>query len=514
VNGALQTLGTFTLTAEGTYTDNTTTTGSVTFPLAPECLSVSMVPVSCDRIGGIFMAAGWKNGSCTPAGDGCNCSLSVEQHGGMGAILPFTEPMGSYTTADNTLTCSNASYSYCASADTLTVTPSMSSLTGTISLQREGTGGMGGAAGTGGAGGGGMGGTSGAAGSSGSSGMGGSGGTSGMGGSAGKGGTGGSGGAPGGTRPCDLYATGNTPCIAAHSTVRALFGAYTGNLYQVKRADGMTKDIPVKSAGGFADSAQQESFCMGSTCTMWRIYDQTTHGNFIEAETPQSTVGGKSGQSAANAAAESLMVSGNKVYSLYTRPSQAYWRDATATGAPGGANPQGVYMVTSGTHFNGGCCYDYGTAQVSRTYEGGPTMDSVYFGNCTIWGKGAGSGPWVMSDQEDGILSGANTMTNNNLPSMPYKYVTAVEKNNGRTEYALRGANATTGNLTTFYKGAARGTMRKGGAIVLGSGGDCCYSNNNASEGTFYEGAIVAGYPSDATEDAIQANIVSAGYGQ
>jgi hypothetical protein len=56
--------------------------------------------------------------------------------------------------------------------------------------------------------------------------------------------------------------------------------------------------------------------------------------------------------------------------------------------------------------------------------------------------------------------------------------------------------------------------MKKQGAVVLGAGGDCCYSNNTASAGTFYEGAIVTGYPSDATEDAIQVNIVSAGYGK
>jgi hypothetical protein len=56
--------------------------------------------------------------------------------------------------------------------------------------------------------------------------------------------------------------------------------------------------------------------------------------------------------------------------------------------------------------------------------------------------------------------------------------------------------------------------MKKEGAIVLGSGGDCCLTNNNLSEGTFYEGAIVTGYPAAATEDAIQANIVSAGYGK
>lgn len=31
--------------------------------------------------------------------------------------------------------------------------------------------------------------------------------------------------------PCDLYASGNTPCIAAHSTTRALYSAYDGELY-------------------------------------------------------------------------------------------------------------------------------------------------------------------------------------------------------------------------------------------------------------------------------------------
>ncbi len=31
--------------------------------------------------------------------------------------------------------------------------------------------------------------------------------------------------------PCDLYAAANTPCVAAHSTTRALYSAYTGPLY-------------------------------------------------------------------------------------------------------------------------------------------------------------------------------------------------------------------------------------------------------------------------------------------
>ena len=39
-----------------------------------------------------------------------------------------------------------------------------------------------------------------------------------------------------GTGPCDIYAAGGTPCVAAHSTTRALFGTYNGPLYQVRRS--------------------------------------------------------------------------------------------------------------------------------------------------------------------------------------------------------------------------------------------------------------------------------------
>jgi hypothetical protein len=50
--------------------------------------------------------------------------------------------------------------------------------------------------------------------------------------------------------------------------------------------------------------------------------------------------------------------------------------------------------------------------------------------------------------------------------------------------------------------------MKKEGAIILGIGGD----NSHGSAGTFYEGVMTSGYPSDATENAVQANIVAAGY--
>ena len=44
----------------------------------------------------------------------------------------------------------------------------------------------------------------------------------------------------------------------------------------------------------------------------------------------------------------------------------------------------------------------------------------------------------------------------------------------------------------------------------LGVGGD----NSNRAVGTFYEGAVVSHYTTDATDAAVQANIVAAGYGK
>ena len=45
---------------------------------------------------------------------------------------------------------------------------------------------------------------------------------------------------------------------------------------------------------------------------------------------------------------------------------------------------------------------------------------------------------------------------------------------------------------------------------VLGIGGD----NTAQAVGTFYEGAITKGLSSDAADDAVQASIVAARYGQ
>jgi hypothetical protein len=316
---------------------------------------------------------------------------------------------------------------------------------------------------------------------------------------------------------CDLYAAGGTPCVAAHSTTRALFTSYSGNLYQVRRSsDNATRDIGVLAAGGTANAAAQDSFCAGTTCVVTVVYDQSGHGNHLWYQ-GSAAVPGSSQSSPAKATSESLTVTGGKAYSLYINPGNSYWRDGHLTGVPTGAAPEGMYMVTSGTHVNSGCCFDYGNSETTRKADAAGAMDAINFGTQCWFGGCAGTGPWVQADLEWGLYPGGSQSWNPSQRAFGSKFVTATLKNNGTSRFAIKGSDAQAGSLYTLWDGGlpnGYSPMKKQGAIVLGSGGDCCKPGGgaNLSAGTFYEGALVAGYPSDATENAVQANVVATGY--
>src|SRR5262245_50905147 len=74
--------------------------------------------------------------------------------------------------------------------------------------------------------------------------------------------------------PCDIYGAARTPCVAAHSTTRALSASYNGPLYQVKRtSDSKTLDVGIM-ADGYANAAAQDTFCAITLCVINLIYDQ------------------------------------------------------------------------------------------------------------------------------------------------------------------------------------------------------------------------------------------------
>ncbi len=318
-------------------------------------------------------------------------------------------------------------------------------------------------------------------------------------------------------KPCDIYASGGTPCVAAHSTVRALYGVYNGNLYQVRRSsDNVTRNVGLLAAGGTADATAQDSFCAGTSCVITVVYDQSGRGNDLWYQ-GSSVVPGSNQSRPAVATSESLTVGGAKAYSLYINPGNSYWRDGHLTGVPTGSAPEGMYMVTSGTHVNGGCCFDYGNSETTRAADAAGAMDAINFSTQCWFGGCSGTGPWVQADLEWGLYPGGSQSWNPNQRAFTGKYVTAMLKNNGTTRFALKGSNAQSGSLATLWDGAlpnGYSPMKKQGAIILGSGGDCCKPGGgaNLSAGTFYEGAMVSGYPSDATDNAVQANVVAAGY--
>jgi hypothetical protein len=317
-----------------------------------------------------------------------------------------------------------------------------------------------------------------------------------------------------GPQSCDIYATGGTPCVAAHSTTRALFGAYNGRLYQVRRSsDNSTRDIGVLTAGGFANAAAQDSFCAGTSCVITIIYDQTTRGNNLTQAPPGGFAGPAAGgfDNLANATAAPITVGGTRAYGVFVAPGTGY-RNNNANGTASGDQPEGMYAIFDGSHSNGGCCFDYGNAERNSRDNGNGTMEAIYFGSIKVWGFGSGNGPWVMADLENGLFSGVNQRLNSNDPTFNPRFLTAIIKGEPN-HWSIRAGNAQSGGLSTFYNGvrpnvAGYNPMRKEGAIILGIGGD----NSIGAAGTFYEGVMTSGYPSDATENAVQASIAAAGY--
>jgi hypothetical protein len=189
------------------------------------------------------------------------------------------------------------------------------------------------------------------------------------------------------------------------------------------------------------------------------------------------------------------------------------YRNNKTKGVATGDNPETIYMVASGKHYNQWCCFDYGNAETNNNDDGNGTMEAIYFGNIKVWGYGTGNGPWIMADLENGLFSGVNAGYNANDPTTNYRYTTAMIEG-GANQWAILGGNAQSGGLSTDYSGARPNVsgynpMKKQGAIILGIGGD----NSDGVDGTFYEGVMTTGYASASTEAAVQANIVAAGYG-
>jgi hypothetical protein len=330
--------------------------------------------------------------------------------------------------------------------------------------------------------------------------------------------------AAGTPEPCDIYASGGTPCQAAYSTTRALFEAYNGPLYQVQRAsDSSFLNVGLESAGGVVNVAPENSFCAGTTCTVTELYDQSSNGNNMPIS-PGTSCSGCSGGNAGpgpggadiGAPAEALpvYVGGQPAYGLEFDKFGTGYRDNAAKNLPTGASPDGLYAVMSSTITSNQCCFDFGQGETNDSDDGNATMNAIYYGTDCWTGNCTGPGPWVGADIENGMYF---SNTGNNPPAYPSEngtFLSAWEENNGGTNMTLQYGNAQSGGLIQTYSGALPSggydPMKIQSSIELGTGGD----NTSLGDGEFYEAADVSGFPSEATQSAVQANIVAAGYSQ
>ncbi len=309
-----------------------------------------------------------------------------------------------------------------------------------------------------------------------------------------------------GSLPCDTYSSASSPCVAAYSSVRALYATYNGSLYQVTRAsDNATYNVGLLAAGGYANAAGQNSFCGGTTCTITTIYDQSPKHNDLTVE-PGGAAGGPNVAAIANALP--VTVAGHAAYGIYLPPGVGYRRSST-TGIATNGQPESMYEVASGTNVNNGCCSDFGNVETTETDTGASHMDAINLALLNAPGS-TGHGPWVEADLENGVFEGGTAVNTANTGNAS-KFVTALLKNNGQTTYALKGGDSTTGALSTWYNGnlpSGYSPMHQEGSIVLGTGGD----NSNRGTQSFYEGVMTAGYSTDTADNAVQTNIVSVGY--
>ena len=327
--------------------------------------------------------------------------------------------------------------------------------------------------------------------------------------------------------PCDIYAVAGNPCVAAHSTTRALYAAYTGPLYQVLRqSDGKTLDIgvvspaaaPIPDGGGYANAAAQDTFCANTYCWIIKIYDQSPKHNDL-TQAPRGgfsgpAMGGFNNVPLADMAPVTLM--GHKVYGVFIAPGMGL-RDDDPVGTAVDDQAEGQYWVINGLHFNSGCCFDYGNAEIDSRDDGNGTMETTYYGNATGWYHGPPPGPWVMTDQENNLVGCVNPGSPSklcaDLPSITWRFVTATADGEPH-HWRSMGGDGQRGDLKVMFDGprvnATYDPMRKQGAILLGNGGD----NSNASQGTFYEGAMTAPgtFPTLETNQKVQANVVAAKY--
>lgn len=70
-----------------------------------------------------------------------------------------------------------------------------------------------------------------------------------------------------------------------------------------------------------------------------------------------------------------MTLNGTKAYGVFIQPNSGYRIDV-ANGIAKNDDPEGMYAVFDGTHYNSRCCFDYGNAEPSNDDTGNGHMEA------------------------------------------------------------------------------------------------------------------------------------------
>lgn len=145
VTGHLEVTGTWTANPDGTYSDQTLTSGTEQIVVPSSCLSITGTPITCAQMAQALAYLGYVSTTCmTTTGGECTCEADIQQSGGMGMVTAARAIEGDYSVDDDTLTVTDEyedrPYAFCATSTELSVRPlstSRGSLAGAIEFEQQ-----------------------------------------------------------------------------------------------------------------------------------------------------------------------------------------------------------------------------------------------------------------------------------------------------------------------------------------------------------------------------------------
>ncbi len=173
-----------------------------------------------------------------------------------------------------------------------------------------------------------------------------------------------------GPQSCDIYASGGTPCVAAHSTTRALYGAYNGRALPGPALVGQHHPGHRRAERGRVRQRRRAGLVLRRhhlphhrSSTTSPAGEQPPHPGAPRRRSParlraDSTTSPTRPRRRSRSAAARRTAS-----SSLPAPATA---TTTPTASPPATSPRGCTPIFDGTHYNGGCCFDYGNAETQQ----------------------------------------------------------------------------------------------------------------------------------------------------